>query len=527
MNIVTGMSVAQRLALGFGLVAALLATVCAVGISNAWQSQRMIEESLGPAQVRFNSAAQLLSQVQRQDVAIRNIGLFSDPEAMQQQAALIKTLDAEVQATLQQLAASAVDPQDRSDIEAVQLIGKQTAPHYAKAIALALAFQPEDAVKVLTSHIEAPSAQRAKVLTGFAERQRGHVQEAAASIAASGRTASRLIAATGVVGLIAAAICGWLVTRSVTVPLVAAVRLADRVAAGELSRDGSRRSEQGAQRTDEIGRLLASLDRMSEGLRGSIGSIRESSGSILVASSEIAAGNQDLSTRTEQQAASLQETVATLQQLSASVNQNAGISREAAGVAEQATAAAADGGQRLEKMVATMAEITASSRKMADIVGVIDGIAFQTNILALNASVEAARAGEQGRGFSVVASEVRSLAQRSTVAAAEIRVLITANVDAVTSGAQVANETQGAMSGIVRSSQRLSELLGEISASTQQQASGVHEASEAASKIDEAVQRNAALVEQSAAAAESLRDQTHSLNQAVAMFRLDREPQPA
>jgi methyl-accepting chemotaxis protein len=178
-------------------------------------------------------------------------------------------------------------------------------------------------------------------------------------------------------------------------------------------------------------------------------------------------------------------------------------------------------------MVATMAEITASSRKMADIVGVIDGIAFQTNILALNASVEAARAGEQGRGFSVVASEVRSLAQRSTVAAAEIRVLITANVDAVTSGAQVANETQGAMSGIVRSSQRLSELLGEISASTQQQASGVHEASEAASKIDEAVQRNAALVEQSAAAAESLRDQTHSLNQVVAMFRLDREPQAA
>jgi methyl-accepting chemotaxis protein len=174
-----------------------------------------------------------------------------------------------------------------------------------------------------------------------------------------------------------------------------------------------RQSEQIAHRSDEIGRLLASLDRMSDGLRGSIGTIRESSGSILVASSEIAAGNQDLSTRTEQQAASLQHTVSTLQELSASVNQNAASSREAAGVAEQATAAAADGGRRLEKMVATMAEITASSRKMADIVGVIDGIAFQTNILALIASVEAARAGEQGRGFSVVASEVRSLHWRS------------------------------------------------------------------------------------------------------------------
>jgi len=527
MKIFAGMSVAQRLAVGFGLVAALLATVCAVGIGNAWQSQRLIEETLGPAQVRFNAAAELLSQVQRQDVAIRNIGLFSDPEAMQRQAALIKTLDAQVLGTLQQLAASAVDPQDRSDIGTVQTIAKQTAPHYAKAIALALAFQPEDAVKVLTSNIEAPSAQRASVLTRFAERQRVHVLEAAASIAASGRTAGRLIAVSGVVGLIVAAICGWLVTRSVTVPLVAAVRLADRVAAGDLSRDGLRQSEQIAHRSDEIGRLLASLDRMSDGLRGSIGTIRESSGSILVASSEIAAGNQDLSTRTEQQAASLQHTVSTLQELSASVNQNAASSREAAGVAEQATAAAADGGRRLQKMVATMAEITASSRKMADIVGVIDGIAFQTNILALNASVEAARAGEQGRGFSVVASEVRSLAQRSTVAAAEIKALITTNVGAVTSGAQVADETQGAMSAIVKSSQRLSVLLGEISASTQQQASGVHEASEAASMIDEAVQRNAALVEQSAAAAESLREQTHSLNQVVAMFRLDREPQAA
>lgn len=522
-----GMSVAQRLAVGFGLVAALLATVCAVGIGNAWQSQRLIEEALGPAQARFNAAAELLSQVQRQDVAIRNIGLFSEPEAMQRQAALIKTLDAQVLDTLQLLATSAVDPQDRSDIEAVQVIAKQAAPHYAKAIALALAFQPEDAVKVLTSQIEAPSTQRATVLTQFAERQRLHVQEAAASIAASGRTAGRLIAVSGVVGLVVAAICGWLVTRSVTVPLVAAVRLADRVAAGDLSRDGLRQSERIANRSDEIGRLLASLDRMSEGLRGSMGSIRESSSSILVASSEIAAGNQDLSTRTEQQAASLQHTVSTLQQLSASVNQNAASSREAAGVAEQATAAAADGGRRLQKMVATMAEITASSRKMADIVGVIDGIAFQTNILALNASVEAARAGELGRGFAVVASEVRTLAQRSTAAATEIKALISTNMHAVKSGSQVADDTQSAMAGIVTSSERLSVLLGEISASTQQQASGVHEASEAATRIDEAVQRNAALVEESAAAAESLRDQTHSLNEVVAMFKLDRELQPA
>ena len=521
------LSVAQRLAMGFGLVACLLGVVCAVGFGNAWRSESLIRETLGPAQARFESAATLLNLVQQQDVAIRNIGLFSDPEAMQQQAAVVKKLDAQVRAMLEQLTASSVDPQDRTDIEKVKAIAVNTAPHYDKAIALALAFQPEDAVKILTGQIDAPSAQRASILVQFAERQRAHASEAAASIASSGEAARLLLAGSGGIGLVTAVLCGWLVTRSVTVPLVAAVRLADRVAAGDLSHDASQDARQEHAGSDEIGKLLVSLNRMSGRLRDSIGAIRTSSSSILLASSEIAAGNQDLSTRTEQQAASLQHTVSTLQQLTTTVSQNAESSREAAGVAEQSTAAASVGGKRLNKMVATMAEITMSSRKMSEIVGVIDGIAFQTNILALNASVEAARAGEQGRGFAVVASEVRSLAQRSTAAASEIKALISANVHAVTSGAQVADETQGAMSDIVKSSERLSVLLGEISASTQQQASGIQDASEAASRIDEAVQHNAALVEESAAAAESLREQTHSLNEVVAMFKLEELAQPA
>lgn len=524
MKFFDNMSVGKRLTLAFGLIVGLLAGVCVLGIMNALRSDRLIDQTLVPAQSRYEISMRLLESALRQDVAIRNVGLSEDPAVMQREAEGIKQLDRQIGVQIEALGGLVVAGQDRADIEKARSIGASAAPHFTKALSLALAFAPADAIAVLNQHVAPLSVERTATLAQFAERQRQGVVQTAADIKQAGATARLLLGLCGAAGLVIAALCAWLVTHSVTVPLAGAVCLADHVAEGDLV---AALHETGhARRSDEIGRFLVALDRMAEGLRSSIGAIRTSSESVMVASTEIAAGNQDLSARTEQQSALLQQNTSTLQQLAASVSQSAGTAREASAVAQAAAAAAEDGGRRLEQMVSTMGDINSSSGRISEIVGVIDGIAFQTNILALNASVEAARAGEQGRGFSVVASEVRSLAQRSSAAAAEIKSLITANVETVTAGSQVADQTHKAMVGILESGRRLSVLLAEISASTSQQSSGVQQASEALSRIDQAVQQNAALVEQSAAAAQSLREQSRSLNEAVARFRLDRKPQP-
>lgn len=524
MKFFDNMSVGKRLTLAFGLIVGLLAGVCVLGIMNALRSDRLIDQTLVPAQSRYEISMRLLESALRQDVAIRNVGLSEDPAVMQREAEGIKQLDRRMSAQIEALSGMVVVGQDRADIEKVRSIGAAAAPQFAKALSLALAFAPADAIAVLNQHVAPLSIERTATLTQFAERQRQSVVQTAADITQAGATARLLLTLCGVAGFVIAALCAWLVTRSVTLPLAGAVRLANQVAEGDLL---VALHEPGRiRRSDEIGRLQAALDRMAEGLRSSIRAIRTSSESVMVASTEIASGNQDLSNRTEEQSALLQQNTSTLQQLTASVSQSADAAREAAAVAQAAATAAEDGGRRLEHMVSTMGDISSSSRRISEIVGVIDGIAFQTNILALNASVEAARAGEQGRGFSVVASEVRSLAQRSSAAAAEIKSLIAANVETVTAGSQVADQTHKAMVGILESGRRLSVLLAEISASTSQQSSGVQQASEALSRIDQAVQQNAALVEQSAAAAQSLREQSRSLNEAVARFRLDRKPQP-
>ena len=511
-------SVGRRLATGFGIVASLLALVSLAGLGSAWRSQTLVSGLLGPAQMRYERTVELEAQALRQEVAVRNIGLLADPVAMQQEAKAIAQAEARVRHALEALEESAADEQDRSDIARVKTLTAQAEPHFKHALSLALAFETEEVTKLLTEKLRPLSADRAATLERFSERQRELAAHAAAEIARSNALAMRWMLAFAAAGLGVAALCAWLITRSVTLPLAVAVQQADRAAAGDLAQDAALGDT--AARTDELGHLLAALRAMVERLRGGIGSIQDASGSIMTAAGEIAAGNQDLSSRTEQQAAALQHTTSSLQQLSTTVTQNAAASREAATVARDAMQAAAEGRQRLERMLATMGEITGSSRKIAEIVGAIDGIAFQTNILALNASVEAARAGEQGRGFAVVASEVRALAQRSGAAAAEIKQLIAANVQAVDGGAKGADEAHLAMAEIMKSNERLSTLLAEISAATDEQARGVQAVTSAASRIDEGVQHNAALVEQSAAAAASLREQTRSLNEVVAMYRL-------
>jgi methyl-accepting chemotaxis protein len=307
----------------------------------------------------------------------------------------------------------------------------------------------------------------------------------------------------------------FFITRSILVPLRQGVAAATVIADGDLSQ-----SVASAHR-DELGDLLRAIGQMQASLHGVVGQVRRSTDSIGTASAEIATGNQDLSTRTEQTASNLQQAASSMEQLTGTVKQSAESARHANQLASSAAEVAARGGVVVSQVVATMDDITSSSKKIADIIGVIDGIAFQTNILALNAAVEAARAGEQGRGFAVVASEVRSLAQRSAEAAKEIKGLIGASVDKVEGGSKLVADAGRTMAEIVSSVQRVSDIIGEITAAAAEQSQGISEVNASVNQLDQMTQQNAALVEQSAAAAESLRDQAARLSESVGTFRLE------
>ncbi len=322
-------------------------------------------------------------------------------------------------------------------------------------------------------------------------------------------------------GLLAAAVImaiflllAWKLVRSITLPLAQAGELIDAIAAGDLTR------ELRVTRKDEFGHVLRALSRMTEKLRGVVGEVRAGVESVSYASAEIASGNQDLSSRTEQSAANLQQTAASMEQLTVTVTQSADTAHQANQLVANAAKAATHGGQVVDQVVSSMEGITASSRRISDIIGVIDGIAFQTNILALNAAVEAARAGEQGRGFAVVASEVRSLAGRSADAAKEIKQLIAASVENVEIGTKQVAQAGQSMGEIVASVQRVSDLIGEITASSTEQRDGIAQVNQAVAQLDQMTQQNAALVEESAAAATALRDQAQHLTGVVSVFNV-------
>ncbi|MGB9109728.1 MAG: methyl-accepting chemotaxis protein [Telluria sp.] len=375
--------------------------------------------------------------------------------------------------------------------------------------------------EALKSYVNASLLPAMKAYIGAVEAVVAHQEQrfeaSDRQIDALNADAHRTLIAIGAIAILCGAAFGYFLSRSITHPLKRAVGLAQRVASGDLTADIEVRSR------DEVGDLLAALRTMNASLLRTVSEVRAGTESIVTASQQIASGNLDLSARTEQQAASLEETASSMEELTGTVRQNADSARQANTLALSASAIAARGGEVVSQVVSTMASINDSSRQIGDIIGVIDSIAFQTNILALNAAVEAARAGEQGRGFAVVASEVRMLAHRSAGAAKEIRALIADSVSKVDAGGRLVDEAGATMQGIVQEIAQVAGIMSGIASASAEQTLGIEQVNTAIGQMDGVTQQNAALVEEAAAAAASLQDQAASLAQLVSTFRIARE----
>ncbi|MEY4563439.1 MAG: hypothetical protein RLZZ618_2716 [Pseudomonadota bacterium] len=413
-----------------------------------------------------------------------------------------------------QITEIATDDASQAQLKVIGARGLELVTHSKKAHDLAKAGDRATASAMVRNEYSTSAQAYLSAIDKFVELQQARSN---AVQAATAETSNGLVI-WGAVGALLIMSMGMgvaaLLVRSIREPLQLSIEVARAIAGGDLTRSIS------SQRKDEFGQLMRELQNMNESLGRVVGNVRASTDSISTASAEIATGNQDLSHRTEQTASNLQQAASSMEQLTGTVKQSADAARQANQLASSAAEVAARGGNVVSQVVTTMEEINASSKKISDIIGVIDGIAFQTNILALNAAVEAARAGEQGRGFAVVASEVRSLAQRSAQAAKEIKGLIGASVEKVDSGSRLVADAGQTMSEIVGSVQRVSDIIGEITAASAEQSDGIGTVNSSVNELDQMTQQNAALVEQSAAAAESLKDQARKLADVVAVFKL-------
>jgi methyl-accepting chemotaxis protein len=511
---VRNFKIGTRLGVGFGIILLILVALVLSANGLNYRNKSQLMEGLELTSTKNRMAADMKSAMLESGIAMRNIGLQSDVELMQKEEGKVKAQRARYETARAKLEGLGLDDSEKKLLAELATLDKDVDTAFKDAMAQVMAFNAEGATKIISGRIDPLNGRTLEALTRLVDAQHAAMKAFQERSVQADNRVLVLTLVLGALGVAIGVVCAIFTTRSITVPLAGAVEVAQRVAAGELT---SRVVVEGK---DETSELLQALKDMNDSLVRTVSQVRSGTETIALASKEIASGNADLSARTESQAGSLGETASSMGTLTSTVKQNADNARQANQLAVSASTVAEKGGQVVSQVVDTMGSIKESSSKIVDIIGVIDGIAFQTNILALNAAVEAARAGEQGRGFAVVASEVRNLAQRSASAAKEIKALIDDSVTKVDAGGKLVDEAGQTMGLIVTSIRQVADIMGEITAATAEQSQGIEEVNTSIAQMDDMTQQNAALVEQAAAAAESMQDQALKLAEAVSIFKL-------
>ena len=514
MNLLKNLKIGRRLALGFALTIGAALAIAVYARTALSDVKAQLDLLTLDRIVKIDQLVEIKDNLNVTARAVRNIALLNDVKQMQAENKRIGEARARNAELLKVLGAAIQEPEGLTLLKGANDSGALYNAAMDKAVALGLANQDDEARELLMGPARVVQTNYFKAVSDLIDFQRGLMKDSVQRVDKTVLLSSSIMIGIALVAGALGALLAWLITRSITLPIRTAVEVAEAVAAGDLS------YRIDVESTDETGQLLGALKRMNDSLIDIVGDVRNASDSIATGSAQIATGNLDLSQRTEEQASNLEQTAASMEQLTATVKNNSDTARQASTLALSASAVARQGGDVVGQVVDTMKAITASSEKIADIIGVIDGIAFQTNILALNAAVEAARAGEQGRGFAVVATEVRNLAQRSAQAAKEIKGLIGSSVEQVQAGSSLVGSAGQTMEQIVTQVKRVTDLIAEISAASIEQSGGIGQIGEAVNQLDHVTQQNAALVEESAAAAESLKHQAAQLAQTVAVFKL-------
>jgi methyl-accepting chemotaxis protein len=505
--------IGQRLGLGFGLMALLIAVSLGVAIQRLHQMNEAKDQVLA-FERRAAAAEAWMKNTDLNANRALAIAMSGYNEAVVRHFdPLVKATTATINEIQKGIEASVSSERGKALMAGIAGVRKDYIAKRNQVFEQLKGGDLEGGLKKIDSEMLPAVTAYVKALEDFVDYQRQQARLQEEQAAGDKAFAQTLLIAMLVVCVAVAAGAGWLITRSVTTPLQVARHNTEAIAQGDLTQPLR------AEGSHELAEMLRSLEQMQQRLRGVVGEIRAGTEGISTASREVAVGSQDLSQRTEEAASNLQQTASSLEEINATARQAAQSAAQANQLAGSAAEVARRGGEVVHQVVQTMGDINVSSRRIADIIGTIDGIAFQTNILALNAAVEAARAGEQGRGFAVVAGEVRLLAGRSAEAAKEIKSLITASVEKVDAGSRLVDDAGSTMQEIVASVQRVTDIIGEITAATGEQSTGIGLVSDAITQLDQVTQQNAAVVEESAAAAESLSDQARRVAESVSVFR--------